>query len=338
MNFLKNKKCKLQYFLLLLSLFIIPLNAYAYSNYIIPGGETIGIEVNSKGVLVVGFYKVQNEYIGKDAGFLVGDKIISINNQKITTIDEMVNIVNKEATNKKLDVTIERNSKTSTLPLDLVCDSESVCKTGLYVKDEITGIGTLTYIDPDTKIFGALGHEILEKTTAERFEIKDGKIFKADVTSTTRSSNGTPGEKNAIYDKGTIYGKITTNEKQGIFGKYQDTFPSNDTLKVATKNEVVKGKATIRTVLNGSDINTYEINILEVNKNSDTKNILFEITDPTLLEKTGGVIQGMSGSPIIQNNKIVGAVTHVIVSDTKKGYGIFITTMLEEGDKKGASS
>ena len=220
----------------------------------------------------------------------------------------------------------------------LVCDSESVCKTGLYVKDEITGIGTLTYIDPDTKIFGALGHEILEKTTGERFEIKDGKIFKADVTSTTRSSNGTPGEKNAIYDKGTIYGKITTNEKQGIFGKYQDTFPSNDTLKVATKNEVVKGKATIRTVLNGSDINTYEINILEVNKNSDTKNILFEITDPTLLEKTGGVIQGMSGSPIIQNNKIIGAVTHVIVSDTKKGYGIFITTMLEEGDKKGASS
>ena len=118
MNFFKNKKCKLQYFLLLLSLFIIPLNAYAYSNYIIPGGETIGIEVNSKGVLVVGFYKVQNEYIGKDAGFLVGDKIISINNQKITTIDEMVNIVNKEATNKKLEVTIERNSKTSTLPLD----------------------------------------------------------------------------------------------------------------------------------------------------------------------------------------------------------------------------
>ena len=176
MNFLKNKKRKLQYFLLLLSLFIIPLNAYAYSNYIIPGGETIGIEVNSKGVLVVGFYKVQNEYIGKDAGFLVGDKIISINNQKITTIDEMVNIVNKEATNKKLEVTIERNSKTSTLPLDLVCDSESVCKTGLYVKDEITGIGTLTYIDPDTKIFGALGHEILEKTTGERFEIKDGSL------------------------------------------------------------------------------------------------------------------------------------------------------------------
>ena len=163
-------------------------------------------------------------------------------------------------------------------------------------------------------------------------------IFKADVIGTTRSSNGSPGEKNAIYDKETIYGKITTNEKQGIFGKYQDTFPSTDTLKVANKNEVVKGKATIRTVLNGSDINTYEINILEVNKNSDTKNILFEITDSTLLEETGGVIQGMSGSPIIQNNKIVGAVTHVIVSDTKKGYGIFITTMLEEGDKKGASS
>ncbi len=337
MKFLKKTKSKLQNFILLLALFSIPLNAYAYSKYIIPGGQTIGIEVNSKGVLVVGFYKVDNNYIGKDAGFEIGDHILAINKHEVDTIDEMVEKVNEEAkknTSNALDVTIERDGKSSTLSLDLTCDTENVCKTGLYVKDEITGIGTLTYIDPNTTIFGALGHEILEKTTSEKFEIKDGKIFKANVTSTTKSNNGTPGEKNATYDKSTIFGNIYSNEESGIFGKYNFSFPSIDTLEVATSKEVRPGKATIRTVVEGDTIEEYEINILKVDPDSDVKNILFEITDSKLLDKTGGVVQGMSGSPIVQNNKIVGAVTHVIVSDTKKGYGIFITTMLEEGEKK----
>lgn len=323
----------------LLALLIIPTNIYAYSKYIIPGGQTIGIEVESKGILVVGFYKVNDVYIGKEAGFEIGDSILKINNEEVTSIENMVNIVNKQSENEAtrsnpLEVTIERNHKTSTLSLNMVCDNSNICKTGLYVKDEITGIGTLTYIDPNSKIFGALGHEILEKTTGEKFEIKDGKIFKADVTSTTRSETGNPGEKNATYDKNVVYGNIRYNKTAGIFGLYNATFPNNDKLEVANSEEIKTGKATIRTVLNENEIKEYEINILKIDKSPDIKNILFEITDPTLLEKTGGVIQGMSGSPIIQNNKIIGAVTHVIVSDTKKGYGIFITTMLEEGEKK----
>lgn len=289
--------------------------------------------MNSNGVYVVGFYDVNGENIGKDAGFKVGDKIIAINNEKITSISSMIDKINQEAGSTTLEVTVEREDKTSDLALKMKCDSENVCKTGLYVKDEITGIGTLTYIDPNTKIFGALGHEIMEKTTGEKFEIKDGKIFKADVTNTTRSSNGSPGEKNATYDKNVVFGKITANEEVGIFGKYQDTFASTNTLEVAEEKEVTTGEATIRTVLKDNEVKEYAINIIRIDKNSDTKNILFEITDQTLLQETGGVIQGMSGSPIIQNNKIIGAVTHVIVNDTKKGYGIFITTMLEEGDK-----
>ena len=289
--------------------------------------------MNSNGVYVVGFYDVNGENIGKDAGFKVGDKIIAINNEKITSISSMIDKINQEAGSTTLEVTVEREDKTSDLALKMKCDSENVCKTGLYVKDEITGIGTLTYIDPNTKIFGALGHEIMEKTTGEKFEIKDGKIFKADVTNTTRSSNGSPGEKNATYDKNVVFGKITANEEVGIFGKYQDTFASTNTLEVAEEKEVTTGEATIRTVLKDNEVKEYAINIIRIDKNSDTKNILFEISDQTLLQETGGVIQGMSGSPIIQNNKIIGAVTHVIVNDTKKGYGIFITTMLEEGDK-----
>ena len=332
MHFLK--KLKLQIIFPLLILFIMPINIYAYSKYIIPGGETIGIEVNSKGVLVVGFYEVDSKYIGKDAGFLIGDTITEINNTKVNNIDEMVKAVNEEAdSNNQLDVTIIRNGKSSNLTLDMICDSDAVCKTGLYVKDEITGIGTLTYIDPKTTIFGALGHEITERTTGERFEIKDGKIFKATVTDNTKSENGSPGEKNATYDESVTYGKINSNEESGIFGKYSSELLDTEALEVGTKDDVKKGEAIIRTVINGNEVKEYTINILNINKDSDIKNILFEITDEELLKETGGVIQGMSGSPIIQNNKIIGAVTHVIVSDTKKGYGIFITTMLEEGDK-----
>ncbi len=338
MNFLTKAHKKLQ-ILLLSVLFIIPLNTYAYSKYVVPGGQTIGIEVNSKGVLVVGFYKVENNYIGKDAGFEIGDNILAINKQEVATIDEMVNIVNqqseaREDASKELEVTIERNDKTSTLSLNMACDGDNICKTGLYVKDEITGIGTLTYIDPGSKIFGALGHEILEKTTGEKFEIKDGKIFKADVTGTTKSSNGSPGEKNATYDKSVVYGNITYNKEAGIFGKYSGSFLEDSKLEVATSDEIKPGKAIIRTVLSNNVVKDYEINILKIDKENSVKNILFEITDKSLLEETGGVVQGMSGSPIIQNNKLIGAVTHVIVSDTKKGYGIFITTMLEEGEKK----
>lgn len=332
MHFLK--KLKLQIFLPLLVLFIIPINTYAYSKYIIPGGETIGIEVNSKGVLVVGFYEVENQYIGKDSGFLVGDMITKINDTKVNSINDMVKIVNEATKNSnELDVTINRNNKSSNLTLNMLCDSNNVCKTGLYVKDEITGVGTLTYIDPKTEIFGALGHEILERTTGEKFEIKDGKIFKAEVLDNTKSESGSPGEKNATYDSSTIYGDINANEESGIFGKYTDKILQNEALEVATKDEIKTGKATIRTVLKGNTIEDYDINILNINKTSDVKNILFEITDEELLNETGGVVQGMSGSPIIQNNKLIGAVTHVIVNDTKKGYGIFITTMLEEGDK-----
>ena len=332
MHFLK--KLKLQIIFPLLILFIMPTNIYAYSKYVIPGGETIGIEVNSKGVLVVGFYEVDSKYIGKDAGFLVGDTITKINGTAVSDINEMVNVVNSEAEkDNQLDVTIIRDDKSSNLTLDMICDSDNVCKTGLYVKDEITGIGTLTYIDPKTTIFGALGHEITERTTGEKFEIKDGKIFKATVTDNTKSENGSPGEKNAIYDEGVTYGSISSNKESGIFGEYTDELLETNALEVGTKDDVKEGEATIRTVINGNEVKEYTINILNVNKDSSIKNILFEITDEELLNETGGVIQGMSGSPIIQNEKLVGAVTHVIVNDAKKGYGIFITTMLEEGDK-----
>ena len=313
-------------------LLIIPINIFAYSDYVVVGGETIGIEVNSSGVLVVGFYKINDEYIAKKAGFVVGDIILKVNNNDVDDIDSMVNLVEK-AENKKVKFLVNRDGKNKEIILELREDENGVLKTGLYVKDKINGIGTLTYIDPETKIFGALGHEIVESTTASKFVIKDGVIYDALVTGIVKSRNGRAGEKNATYNKQEVYGEISNNESVGIFGEYTDDFAEKNKLKVASVNEITTGKAHIRTVVSGSEVEEFEINIIKLDDNSKTKNILFEITDDRLLEKTGGIVQGMSGSPIIQDNKIIGAVNYVIVNDTTKGYGIFITTMLEEGEK-----
>ena len=325
-----NLKNKLQLFLISL-LFIIPINCFAYSNYIIPGGETIGIEVNSKGVLVVGFYKVNNKNIAKNAGFELGDIITKINNVKITNIESMINEVNNNENTVKF--TVLRNNTEKEIDLKLEKDTNNVLKTGLYVKDKINGIGTLTYIDPETKVFGALGHEIIETTTISKFEIKDGIIYEANVSNIVKSKNGRAGEKNAIYNKQNILGEIKENELPGIFGTYNNEIQDAKALKVAEIDEITSGKAVIRTVINESNVKDYTIDILYIDANSKNKNILFEVTDKELLDKTGGIIQGMSGSPIIQNNKIIGAVNYVIVNDPTKGYGIFIKTILEEGDK-----
>ncbi len=325
-------KNKLLSFLTLL-LFIIPLNVLAYSSYIIPGGETIGIEVNSKGVLVVGFYKVNNSYIGKNAGFEIGDKIIKLNKKNVNNISTMVDTISQLKDNT-VEFTILRGSSEKNISLNLTEDSDGVLKTGLYVKDTISGIGTLTYIDPETKVFGALGHEIIEKTTLEKFPVNEGIIFGADVVGIEKSSNGNAGEKTAKYNKTEVFGQITGNEISGIFGTYTNQENLAKTkIAVAQSNEVKAGNAKIRTVIHNDKVEEFDINILKVDEASETKNILFEVVDEDLLKEAGGIVQGMSGSPIIQDNKIIGAVTHVIVNDTTKGYGIFITTMLKEGDK-----
>lgn len=325
-----NFKNKLHLFLFSL-LLIIPINCFAYSNFVIPGGETIGIEVNSKGVLVVGFYKVNDSYIGKDAGFEVGDIIMKINDNLVSDIDSMVNLVNHSTSPVKFSVL--RDNKSAQIELALETDSDGVLKTGLYVKDRINGIGTLTYIDPNNKVFGALGHEIIENTTISKFEIKDGTIYEANVSGIVKSRNGKAGEKNAIYNKTKIFGEISVNEMAGIFGTYSKDISDISTIEVGKIEDIKSGEAIIRTVIDGSKVEDFTINILHIDTNSKNKNILFEVTDKRLIEKTGGIVQGMSGSPIIQNNKIIGAVNYVIVNDTTKGYGIFITTMLEEGDK-----
>ena len=326
-----NFKKKLLLFFLLLNLF--PTIVFAYSDKIILGGNNIGINVHSKNVMVVGFYKVDNTYIGEDAGLKVGDLITKINDINVYSIDEMISVIDKEKELGDIIITFLRNNKEMNTILTLKKDSNNVYKTGLYVKDQINGIGTLTYIDPNTKIFGALGHEIAEKATLKKVEIKDGTIFESEITGITRSEPGTPGSKEAKFYSNKINGTVTKNEESGIFGTYSGDLSNYDVIEVAGIDNVKLGKAEIRTVVDGNRIDVFDIEIINIDKNNPTKNILFTITDQDLLFKTGGVVAGMSGSPIIQDNKIIGAVTHVVVSEPTNGYGIFITTMLEEGEK-----
>lgn len=312
-------------------LMFIPNIVLAYSNQIIVGGQNIGINIQSAGVLVVGFYKVNGNDVKSNPAIQIGDYITKVGTTEVSTINELTNAIETNMHDNEVELTFNREGKEQTATLSLV-EQDKVFKTGLYVKDSITGIGTLTYIDPESKIFGSLGHEIIEANSNKRIEVKTGSIFNSVITGINKSSDGNPGEKKASFKTNEVYGTISKNTQYGLFGDYKATLPDNKRMEVAKPEEVKVGKATILTVLEGSEIKEYEINITKINEYNKIKNISFEITDKELLDKTGGVVQGMSGSPIVQEGKIIGAVTHVIVDNVRTGYGIFITTMLEEGE------
>ena len=315
--------------LLFLILLILPINIFAYSDKIIPGGNTLGIEVKNDGVIVIGFYKVNGKFNKND--FKVGDVIVKVCGTEVASSDDLVRLIEDNIKDDKVNITIKRNDKfiDKTIILDKI---NGVYKTGLYVKDGVIGIGTLSYIDPETLIYGALGHEIIESTTNRLIEVKTGNIFKTKITSIDRSVSGVAGTKNAKFYTNVKYGDITKNTNKGIYGFYSKDISNLESLTVGKYEDIKLGSAYIRTVINNEEVKDYAIEIDRVN-NNDVKNIHFKIVDDELISKTGGIVQGMSGSPIIQNNMIIGAVTHVIVDKPSTGYGILITRMLEEGDK-----
>jgi len=310
----------------------MPLNVFAYSDYIYRGGNTLGIEVNCDGILIVGFYQIDGEYNKGVPELKVGDYIKKVNGVEVYTLNELSKEIEKYTDNEEVEIVYVRNNKELKTKLFLIKD-DGIYKTGLYVKDSIVGIGTLTYIDPKTGIYGALGHEIIESNSRNIVEIRDGSIFRNEIVSINKSSVGSAGSKNAKYFYNTVYGSIFKNTNHGIFGEYNSNTESFELVKVASKADIKIGKAYIYTVLEEEKVEEFEINITKINETSDTKNITFEITDKDLLKRTGGVVQGMSGSPIMQNDMIIGVVTHVIVDNPYTGYGLFITTMLEEGEK-----
>ena len=319
-------------FIVFLSLFALsPLNVLAYSSEVILGGKTIGIDIKAEGIMVIGFYKVEGSL--PKTSLKEGDIILKIGNEEVNSINELTKAIeNNMDDNNTVEITYKRDKKEKTTTLKLVKQDE-MYKTGLYVKDSITGIGTLTFIDPESNIYGALGHEITESNTSKIIEVRTGTIFKNSISSITESIDGKPGSKNAKFYYSKNYGDITKNTKYGIYGTYKDDYNNQEKISIANKDEVKIGKAEIYTVIDGENIEKFDIEITKINENSDIKNITFDITDEKLINSTGGVVQGMSGSPIVQNGKLVGAVTHVITDNVKSGYGLFIITMLEESER-----
>lgn len=325
------KKLKSFIAIFLVATFIMPQSLLAYSNYIVAGGENIGLSINNKGIIIAGFYKVGDKYPGYDAGLNKGDVIKRANDKEVLGIDDFIGAI-KESDRKSLKLVYQRGKQNETTTLNLT-DENGTLKTGLYVKDMISGIGTLTYIDPESKIYGALGHEVLEQTTGTMINVRDGKIYNSNVTSIEKSVRGEPGAKNANTNSNDVFGDVKENKVSGIFGNYTKEINKNNLYKVADYEDIKLGEAKIITVIEGTLKKEYSVNILKVNNDkTDNKNILFEITDSNLIDKTGGIVQGMSGSPIIQGNNIIGAVTNVVVNNPKRGYGILITTMLKEGE------
>ena len=318
--------------LLALLLIIIPLNLLAYSNTIIPGGETIGIEIKTKGLVVVGFYKVNDKYIGGET-LKTGDIITKIDGKEVNSIDDLTNIIDTNEIIDKINITIKRNNKEIDTYLRLLKE-DNTYKTGLYIKDKVYGVGTLTYVDPETKIYGSLGHQVLMSESTSALEVKEGNICEANVEGIDRSENGLVGNKNARIDTNNAVGTINKNSTLGLYGKFNNPLDNKEALQIKKFDEINLGRAYIYTELEENNIKKYEIEIVSINKKDikTNRSITFIIKDEELLNKAGGIVQGMSGSPIIQDNKIIGAVTHVVVDNVEKGYAIYIETMLEEGE------
>lgn len=310
--------------------------------YVYPGGQSIGVKLNTLGVLVVGHHQVDTEKgkksPGEIAGIQVGDIITKINGKSIEQMSDVAPFVQESGkTGKPLDVVITReNQSIKTKLIPLKDKQESSFRIGLYIRDSAAGIGTMTFYDPITMKYGALGHVISDMDTKKPIIVQDGQIVRSTVTSIDKGSNGVPGEKLARFSKDrTAIGDISRNSPFGIFGTLHNDIQNgilDKKLPIALSSEVKEGPAKIFTVVEGDKVEEFDVEVVSSipQKFPATKGMVIKITDPKLLDKTGGIVQGMSGSPIIQNGKVIGAVTHVFVNDPTSGYGVHIEWMLNE--------
>jgi len=312
---------------------------------LIPGGQSIGVTLQTKGVMVVGQAPVVDKtgrktFPAKEAGIEVGDILLKIDNQEVRTDQEVSNAVhfageekgNVNVLFKHQDQILEKIIK------PIFCVETGRYRMGLFVRDEAAGVGTLSFLDPVSRQYGALGHVITDADTNQKIEVSKGKIVASSIYAIEKGKRGHPGEKLGSFVSDSAFtGTIEKNTMTGIFGTMSGQVVNpyfSEAISVGWESEVKVGPAKIYTVIQGEKIEEFTINIDRVMHNrTDSKNMIVRVTDPRLLEATGGIIQGMSGSPIVQDGKIIGAVTHVFVNDSQRGYGVFIQNMLNDGSK-----
>jgi len=305
---------------------------------LIPGGIAFGVKFYTAGVMVIGFEDAQGQNTKHnpafDAGIRKKDVITKIDGAELSSAAQLSEAVNKSQ-GKTITLTYTRDGKEYTAELTpKYSDSEGRYKTGLWVRDSGAGIGTVTYIDPDTLAFGGLGHGICDSETGAIIPMGRGTVLGVTIGGIEKGIAGSPGEVKGYFSR-TKCGSLYKNTNCGVFGMFSEMPASlpEKAIPIGTRNEIRDGEAYIWCTLDENGPQKYSIKISEINRSANgNKCFTVTVTDKKLIEKTGGIIQGMSGSPIIQNGKLVGAVTHVLINDPTAGYGIFIENMLNQTD------
>lgn len=319
-------------------LFAYPISIHAADEVYI-GGDSIGIELQYDGVMITGTYPVTIDNRSYDPiinNIQLGDIIIAVNQVPIHSMSDLYQEFMKyQELSNVIPIRILRNDMQVDVEVKTTYDAQKQSfQSGLYVKDKMSGVGTATFYNPQNKTYGALGHEVMDSDIKKIVSFSSGTIYPADVISITKAQANIAGEKHATIQYSEPLGNVQENTTIGIYGHYD--IAGNDTMLLpwATQDEVHVGEATIYTVLSGEKIEPYTIEITKLHKqtSANVKGIEFTINDPKLLAKTNGIIQGMSGSPIVQDGKLIGAITHVITSNPTTGYGVYIEWMMQKAN------
>ncbi len=307
---------------------------------VIPLGDLIGMKLYTKGVLVVGMSEIYGENNKvyrpyENTGIEEGDTITKINDKDIASTEEMISYIN-DSKGREIKITYIHNSKVLETNITPVETDTNNYKVGLWVRDTAAGVGTATFYDENTGKIAMLGHGILDIDTEELIDISDGKITNTDIVAIVKAENGKTGRIQGIVEEQKEIGTISKNTYYGVYGElYNENelgIDASKTMKIALRNEIQTGEATLMCALDNGKVEEYAVEIEKIylNNNSNNKSMLLTIKDERLLEKTGGIVQGMSGSPIIQNGKLIGALTHVLVQNPKQGYAVFSDIMIKQ--------
>ncbi|MGL5243731.1 MAG: SpoIVB peptidase [Sarcina sp.] len=305
-----------------------------------PGGIPVGVKISTDGVLAVGYSQIQSDgkvldSTAKQDGIEVGDILLEINGKKIESAKDLAKKLN-ESKDDKVNILIDRNGKKSEKIIKIIKDSKGKNKIGLWVRDSTAGVGTLTFYHGATGKYGALGHPITDSETDKILKVKNGDLIESVIKSVRKGEKGFPGELKGVFiNENSPIGNVKLNTSCGIFGEIKSNkikSPYNKAYKVANRDEIKLGPAKIISTVDENGPKMYDIEIIKLlpQLEAGPKSMVIKVTDQELLDKTGGIVQGMSGSPIIQNDKIIGAVTHVLVNKPDTGYGIYIEWMLND--------
>ena len=302
------------------------------ADHLIPVGHTIGIKLFAEGVVVIGLAEVETGSgvltPGADCGLQVGDVIEAANGKEVESTEQFAALLQCGG---RVELDVSRDGEDLTLAAEPVLGTDGTWRLGAWIRDSMAGIGTVTFYDPTTGSFGALGHGVTDTDTGLLMPLGDGSVMHASVKAVKRGSAGEPGELKGSFDLAHDLGGLYANTEQGVFGTMESCgFTEGSALPVAKAGEVRTGPAAILSNVSGDRVESYSIEIVRVLDSAGVQKLLVQVTDPALIEQTGGIVQGMSGSPIIQDGKIVGAVTHVMVNEPTKGYGILIENMLAQ--------